>query len=173
MSRRVTLLIIASLVIAGCADDEMSLDPPEIRYGEDISEMGMFVVDPRYTVATLPEGSDEWLLFDDIGEFFKYHDTQTDVEFQTMWVNDYYDKTWLPAKEAVYLESREINSPMGWGIAAFREEGDAVSMQEQIGGEIMNWAAADARQWTAPPPPTSQVVATPAPSASPQRHSRH
>ena len=39
-----------------------------VSYNEDISEMGMFVVDPRYTVAALPGESDEWLLFDDIGE---------------------------------------------------------------------------------------------------------
>ena len=41
----------------------------EINYGVDMAEMGMPVVDPRFTVATLPDDSDEWLLFDDIGEF--------------------------------------------------------------------------------------------------------
>lgn len=177
MSRRVRSLIVFALLLtttlSGCGNDEVSLDPPEIRYGEDISEMGMFVVDPRYTVATLPEHSEEWLLFDDIGEFFKYRDTHADAGFQAMWVNDYHDEAWLPARDAVYLESRQVNSPMGWGTAAFREEDDAAAMQEQVGGEIMSWDEADGRTWTAPPAPAERDTGTPAPTASPEGHSGH
>ena len=47
MFRRVLPAFVAVLLVmfaVACGEDEVSLDPPEIRYGEDISEMGMFVV---------------------------------------------------------------------------------------------------------------------------------
>lgn len=147
----IALLAIATL--AACGEDEVSLDPPEVRYGEDISEMGMFVVDPRYTVATLPDDTDEWLLFDDIGELFKYRDTHPDAGFQVIWVNDYHTEEWLKAEDAWYVEAPGVNSPMGWGISAFENEDEARAYHEQHGGELMTWEEADARTWTAPPAP--------------------
>lgn len=180
MGRRVLLVVVSSLLVvtllAACGDDEISLDPPEIRYGEDISEMGMFVIDPRYTVATLPADSEEWLLFDDIGELFKYRDAYAEAEFQVMWVNDYHAEEWLHAEDATYLETPELNSPMGWGVAAFEDEADATAMQEETGGEILTWEEVEARTWTAPPAPMhldANDAASPMPVASPEEHSAH
>jgi copper chaperone NosL len=162
--RCIVIAILAVISLAACGDDEVSLDPPEVNYGEDVSEMGMFVVDPRYTVATMPEGEDEWLLFDDIGELFKYRDTHADAEFQVMWVNDYHTEDWLKAEDAWYVESPGVNSPMGWGISAFEKEDEATAYHEEQGGELMTWEDADARTWTAPPAPAdhSEHGATPA-----------
>lgn len=174
MYRRVMALSVASiLAVSGfvaCGDEEVSLDPPEIRYGQDISEMGMFVVDPRYTVATLPEKSEEWLLFDDIGELFKYRDVHNDAAFQVMWVNDYHDEDWLPAEDAWYLESTELNSPMGWGVAAFREEADARTMQQDIGGELLKWEDVEERAWIAPPAPMDHEASGMPVSATSEAH---
>jgi copper chaperone NosL len=145
--------LLAILALAACGKDEVSLDPPEVKYGEDVSEMGMFVVDPRYTVATLPEDEEEWMLFDDIGELFKYRDTHPDAGFQMIWVNDYHSKEWLKAEDAWYVESPGVNSPMGWGISAFEKEDEATAHHEEYGGPVMTWEDADARKWTAPPAP--------------------
>jgi copper chaperone NosL len=183
ISRALLVALLAITILAACGEDEVSLDPPEITYGEDISEMGMFVVDPRYTVATLPDGEEEWLLFDDIGELFKYRDTHPGAEFQVIWVNDYYTEEWLKAEDAWYVESPGVNSPMGWGISAFENEDEAMAHHEEQSGEKMTWEEADARTWTAPPAPVVHNThgATPAaadhgghgatPAASPDGHS--
>ncbi len=142
----------ALLLLTGCGGDEVSLDPPEIAYGEDISEMGMFVVDPRYTVAAL-QGNDEWLLFDDIGELLKYHDRFPDTEFQVTWVNDYHTEEWLKAEDATYVQSTAFNSPMGWQVAAFEHEEEAHELHLEHGGEMMTWDEAMEREWTDPPAP--------------------
>lgn len=182
--RLVVVALLAIVTLAACGEDEVSLDPPEVKYGEDISEMGMFVVDPRYTVATMPEGEDEWLLFDDIGELFKYRDAHSDAKFQVIWVNDYHTEDWLKAEDAWYVESPGVNSPMGWGISAFEQEDEAKAFHEEHGGELMTWDEVDGRTWTAPPAPVghSEHGATPAatdhtdhgatPAATPE-HSGH
>lgn len=174
MTRLLHLSIVALaalLVLTSCGKDEVSLDPPEITYGEDISEMGMFVVDPRYTVAALPPEGD-WILFDDIGELLKYHDRIPGTEFRATWVNDYYTEEWLPAEEAIYLQSGEFNSPMGWMVAAFANEDEARAFQDEHGGELMTWEEADAQEWTDPPAPDSALHggtphATPDPQSTP------
>jgi copper chaperone NosL len=174
--RLLAVALIALTTIAACGDDEVSLDPPRIAYGEDISEMGMFVTDPRYTVATLPDGEKEWLLFDDIGELFKYRDTHPDAGFQVIWVNDYHSEEWLKAEDAWYVESTGVNTPMGWGIAAFEKEDEARTHHEGVGGEMMTWEEADARTWTAPPAPMDHSP-TPNPGhgheATPDTHAGH
>lgn len=172
IARLLAAAVLALTVLAACGGDEVSLDPPEIAYGEDISEMGMFVTDPRYTVATLPEGDTDWLLFDDIGELLKYRDTHPDAKFQAIWVNDYHTEDWLNAEDAWFVESPDINSPMGWGISAFEKEDEATAFQEEHGGELMTWDEADERAWTAPPAPVdlSEHGATPAPATDHQGH---
>lgn len=82
-----------------------------------------------------------------------------------MWVNDYHDEDWLHAEDAWYVESPELNSPMGWGVAAFRDEASAVAMREETGGELLTWEEIEGREWSAPPAPMAYDKATP--SATP------
>lgn len=170
-SRRSILAAAVSLVflISGCGGDkEISLDPPKVRYNEDISEMGMFIVDPRYTAAYLPEDG-EWILFDDIGEMLKYRTVRyPDKEVRVIWVNDYNDREWLKADEAWYLQSTEINSPMGWGLAAFRDENAARQAQAELGGEVITWDDALNRGWESPPAPVPHGHGSPVAESSPQ-----
>lgn len=165
-----TLVAFAVLLLAGCGGEKkVSLDPPEVKYGQDISEMGMFVTDPRFTVAYLPEEGSKWILFDDIGELFKYQVTfHPDQKPRVIWVNDYLDKTWLKVEDAWFVQSPSINSPMGWGIAAFRDENAARSMQQDTGGTLMRWDDVKKLDWKAPPAPmTHNHQASPAATASP------
>jgi len=166
--------LLLTLAVAGCGgDDEVSLDPPKVRYNEDVSEMGMFVVDPRYTAAWLPEDG-EWILFDDIGEMFRYRvDRFPNAKPHVIWVNDYLDREWVKAEDAWYVQTTEVNSPMGWGLAAFRNEAEAQAFQAETGGELLTWDDVLARSWDAPPAPVPaseghQHHSTPDPAASPQ-----
>jgi copper chaperone NosL len=170
------VLAIAVVVLAGCGGEkEVSLDPPTVKYNEDISEMGMFVVDPRYTAAWLPTEGNDWILFDDIGEMFKYRFARfPDSEPRVVWVNDYNDQQWIKAEEAWYLESTDINSPMGWGLAAFRDEASARERQSEFGGTVLSWSDVQARPWSAPPAPEPLDDATPVGDATPQSgHTGH
>lgn len=148
-------LLLAGFVLVACGgDDESRLDPPDIEYGVDMAEMGMPVVDPRYTVAILPEGEEEWILFDDVGEFLKYITTRDDVTYDAMWVHDYSDESWVKAEDAWYLESRELtSSPMGWGVATFKDQESASTAQVELGGDLYDWESVQQETWDRPPAP--------------------
>jgi nitrous oxide reductase accessory protein NosL len=57
-----------------------------------------------------------------------------------IWSVDYSRPTrLLGAREAVYIRSSKILSPMGVNIAAFQSEAEADSAHARIGGERMDW----------------------------------
>lgn len=148
-----TVLLASMLVLAACGNDKDSLDPPKINYGVDMAEMGMPVVDPRFTVATLPEGTSNWLLFDDIGEFLKYHQHKSS-EFQVMWVPDHDSEDWVKAEDAWYVQADEFcYSPMRWCVAAFETEDAASRAHESFGGEMWSWKTVFDADWSQSPVP--------------------
>lgn len=151
---RIAAAVLAGWALAACEGDrEGRLDPPDIEYGVDMAEMGMPVVDPRYTAAVLPAGEDGWILFDDNGEFLKYYQVH-DGSYAAMWVHDFNDESWVKAQDAWYLESRELTtSPMGWGVAAFKDEASARAAAETHGGDVYSWEQVQAETWDRPPAP--------------------
>lgn len=153
--RRLVGLAAAAVLLVACGGDDGSrLDPPDIEYGVDMAEMGMPVVDPRYTAAVLPEGEEAWILFDDVGEFLKYVTTRDGVTYDAMWVHDFNDESWVKAEDAWYLESRELtSSPMGWGVATFKDEESASTAQGELGGDLYNWESVQEETWDRPPAP--------------------
>ena len=151
---RIAFMALATLlVLAACGGDDNKLDPPEINYGVDMAEMGMPVVDPRFTVATLPEDSDEWLLFDDIGEFLKYHQTRSDA-FQVMWIPHHDTEEWMKAEDSWFVQSDEFcYSPMRWCVAAFDSEEAAHEAHMEFGGEMWSWETVFEADWSQAPVP--------------------
>lgn len=151
--RLISLLTLLAIVLVGCGGEEQSLDPPDIEYGVDMSEMGMPVVDPRFTVATLPTDSDDWLLFDDIGEFLRYHQTRSS-EFQVIWVPDFTTREWVKAEDAWFVQSDGFCfSPMKWCIAAFSSEESALAAVDEYTGEVWSWDTVFEETWDQAPAP--------------------
>lgn len=151
--RFASVLFAMLLVFVACGEDKGALDPPKINYGVDMSEMGMPVVDPRFTVATLPEGTENWLLFDDIGEFLKFHQNRSEA-FQVMWVPDHDTEKWVTAEDAWYVQADEFcYSPMKWCVAAFASEESAQKAQSQFGGDMWNWKTVFDADWSQSPMP--------------------
>ncbi len=155
ISRMIALFAVVAIVLAGCGSDEQSLDPPDINYGVDMAEMGMPVVDPRFTVAALHNDSDEWLLFDDIGEFLRYHQIKSD-DFQVIWVPDFETEEWIKAEDAYFVQSDEFCfSPMKWCVAAFSSEEKAQAAVEEYTGEMWSWETVFDETWDQAPLPES------------------
>lgn len=159
-------LAAAILLLTACGGEKsVSHDPPTVKYGEDISEMGMFVTDPRFTVAALID--DEWVLFDDIGEMLRYRDIHPETEIQVLWTHDYHSQEWLKAEDAWYAQSQGFTTPMGWLVGSFADEDAARAFVEEHGGVVMTWDEADARTWTSPPAPDDPLLQD---AASPHTH---
>lgn len=153
MTTRTFLTLTVALILGtliGCGSSEQR--PPTIHYGEDISEMGMIISDPRYAAALVPQQGSP-ILFDDIGELFKYRQSHAPPATATPYVNDFNQKRWLRAEQAWYLRSGAILSPMGWGIAAFGDETTVRQAQVDRGGEILTWHDIQSRDWSKPAGP--------------------
>lgn len=66
----------------------------------------------------------------------------TDVK--SVYVTDFLrPNTLIDAAAAVYLQSDKLPSPMGLNLTAFASESDAVNIQKERGGSVMDWDRAN------------------------------
>ena len=92
-------------------------------YAADIrcTECGMRVMmDSKFT-SRITAGETP-LYFCDIGDLFSYL-RKKNVQDARIEVKDYTTGEWIDARKAFYVNaSKKFNTPMGWGIAAFKDK---------------------------------------------------
>ena len=116
MEKRLPILGIALALIVIC------LSPV---YAGDIrcAECGMMVMmDSKFT-SKITQG-DTTNYFCDIGDLFMYL-KKKNVKDARIEVRDYTSGEWIDARKASYIKSGKLNTPMGWGIAAFKDKKEA------------------------------------------------
>jgi copper chaperone NosL len=145
MQRRWLWVILAALLLLGCAQGSAEVSPPEIRYGEDsCAECSMIISDPRFAAAYAHEispGRYQQLAFDDIGDMLIHVAKHPEHKIVAFYTHDYKTEEWLDAKGAYYVAGDAITTPMGHGIAAFTTEEDAQALALETNGEILTWEA--------------------------------
>jgi nitrous oxide reductase accessory protein NosL len=88
------------------------------------SECGM-TVDVNSKFSSKIVQADKTLYFCDIGDLFSYlkRTRQNGVKAE---VKDYKTGEWIDARAAYYIHAEnKFNTPMGWGIASFKDQKDA------------------------------------------------
>jgi nitrous oxide reductase accessory protein NosL len=103
------------------------------------AECGMMVrMDSKFT-AKITQG-DTTLYFCDIGDLFSYlkkKSVQDKIE-----VKDFASGAWIDARKAFYVNSgKKFNTPMGWGIAAFKDQNEAAQSGSVMDfeGTVKGW----------------------------------
>ncbi len=77
------------------------------------------------------------LYFCDIGDLFAYLNRKKPQNAQAE-VKDYNTGEWLDAQKAFYVRAeKKFRTPMGWGIASFKDRNDAAGY-----GSVMDFEAA-------------------------------
>jgi copper chaperone NosL len=136
-------VLILAAVLAACAQGESTPVAPDIRYGEDVCvDCNMIISDPRFASAYAYEiepGRFESLPFDDIGDMVKHAREHPENKVVNWWVHDFNTKEWLDATAAFYVASENIQSPMGFGVAALAQQVDAEQLAQETGGELLDW----------------------------------
>lgn len=130
MFRKIILIFI--LLMMSCKSGGNLDQPPTIRYGEDpCDECFMLINEARFAAAYVTtEGHSK--RFDDIGCLLIYHQKhQEDVAY--FWVTDFNTQKWIKARDAFFVKSDSIQTPMGFGIIAVGNEDDAGSIASQDG----------------------------------------
>lgn len=88
------------------------------------SECGM-MVEVNSKFASKIVQTDKTLYFCDIGDLFSYlkRTKQNGIKIE---VKDYKTGEWIDARAAYYVHAeKKFRTPMGWGIASFRDQKDA------------------------------------------------
>jgi len=88
------------------------------------SECGMMVMmDSKFT-SKITQG-DTTLYFCDIGDLFMHLKKKNLMDARAE-VKDYSTGEWIDARKAYYVNaSKKFSTPMGWGIAAFKDKNEA------------------------------------------------
>lgn len=127
------------LLVTGCAAGASIDDPPEILYGQDECERcRMIISDARYAAAYMTEGG-EVRRFDDIGGMVLYH-IENEEDVHLFWVHDFESEVWVNAEEAYFVKGRGLETPMGFGIAAFNSHSEAEEMAAEHDGDVSTFS---------------------------------
>jgi len=114
--RRGIAFLVASSLFAGCGRPDISR-PPSLRFGEEAcGYCRMIISDERFAAALTTETGDVFK-FDDVGCLIKHEANHLRAD-TVYWVRNFRGQGWLDAREATFVHSTSVVSPMNYGLAA-------------------------------------------------------
>ena len=134
----ITLILLSGIVLGACQPAVDLSQPPDIRFGEDIcDECNMIISEPRFAAAYFTfEGTAR--RFDDIGDMLAYN-AKHNEDVAQFWVHDFKSEKSLIAKDAFFVVSEDLHTPMGHGMVAFEFEDQAQSFASEVNGMVMTF----------------------------------
>ena len=148
MRRLCAAVALVSLALApalsGCGEDQ-TFTPPTLHLGQDVCiACSMIVSDERYASALvfMREDRIEKHVFDDLGEMLDLDIAKLNLGeiSQTHWyVKDAGTLQWLDASEAHFMKSDELQTPMGFGVAAYANLEDAQAAAKKHDGRTLTF----------------------------------
>jgi copper chaperone NosL len=143
---QIVLPLVAGAVFAlgGCRR-EPALEPPAIVYGEDVCALCNMIVDAERfaagAVVRQPDGRVSGVAYDDIGCLVEFARARPDHALLAVFVKDYETRQWLDARQAVFLHSETLHTPMASGLVALATPAAAGRVRQEHPGEILDYAA--------------------------------
>ena len=142
MRARIAILFIVFLIVS-CKDGTQE-GPVKIHYGEDVCDRcKMIISEERFSAQyILPKG--ESRKFDDIGCMMLYTakgeaGAGEAGDISAYYVKDYNSGGWIDGGGAYYVMSKNIRTPMGYGIAALRDEAQAGVLAGHEDGGVLGF----------------------------------
>jgi copper chaperone NosL len=132
-------LLLFGVVIAGCQSRTDFDRPPEIRYGEDTCDQCRMIISGARFAAAYVTRQGTTRRFDGIGDLLLYYAAHAE-EVAGFWVHDYDTKTWLKAEQAFFVVSLSLQTPMGHGVVAIRDQHRAEDLATSVHGMVMTFA---------------------------------
>jgi copper chaperone NosL len=136
------------LLSAISCKNESEIKPVEILYGQDICERCKMILSEKAYSAEyiLPRGKAR--KFDDIGCMihFQNEEESNRDKILAQYVRDYNTGEWIDATKAHFAWSKAIVTPMGHGLAAFKDEESAQRLARNVDGTVFS-NLDDASKW--------------------------
>jgi len=138
-AQRLFLPFLFSIVLCGTGCISSSLEPVEI-YPEDMcSRCKMAISDKRFAGEILIEVGVAHK-FDDLGCLLKeLKERSGRGDEPPAFAVDCGSRKWVNVKEAYYVRSERISTPMGSGLIAFKERSDADQAAAKYGAKVLNY----------------------------------
>lgn len=133
------LIIMAGLLLLAAS---CSVSPQPIQYGHDnCVQCAMTIMDHRYGTEVVTSTGKAYK-FDSVEclvEFLEEHKDGKE-QFSLVLVTPFnHPQTLVDARQSYYLRSKDLPSPMGMYLTAFKEESTAMSFREEFGGRVYCW----------------------------------
>lgn len=135
MKNIVVFIALLSLLIGGC-----SKEPRPIDYGNEVcSYCSMTIVDKIHG-AELVTDKGKIYVFDAMSCMLRYISDNKDIKIETLLTNYYENPSaFIYAKDGRYLISKNLSSPMGANLTAFKGEEILDELKLNKGGETYTW----------------------------------
>ena len=144
MKMKLALFIVFVLVIS-CGDKPES-GPVKIYYGEDICERCKMIISEKDFAAQYQTSPGKTVKFDDLGCMFHYMHSEEKAQIEAVYVMDYDSKQWIDGKDAYYIWTENISTPMGQGVIALKDSKKAKELSNKEKGEYLG-GLQDASGW--------------------------
>ncbi|HET7712622.1 MAG TPA: nitrous oxide reductase accessory protein NosL [Thermoanaerobaculia bacterium] len=119
---RVTVWLV---LLLGCSSELPG--PAQIAWGsESCASCRMVISDKRFS-AQIVSPSHDPIFFDEIDCLAKWVAAHPLSDDSRVFVSDYSDSGWIPAREASWFRCRNVATPMNSGLIAARRTGTAAS----------------------------------------------
>ena len=139
-------------LIFSCQKDSGEIKPAEMFYGEDMCDRCSMIISEKQFSAQYILPGVEVKKFDDIGCMVHYM-TKDEIrrdKILAVFVRDYNSKKWIRGEKSLYVASKNLKTPMGYGLAALKEKDSAESLANAKGGKVLenlkkatNWVLND------------------------------
>ena len=135
-SRFVLMVIVISVMAMGCTPREETL--PRIRYGEETCDRCRMIISERRFASAYRTNDNILRKFDDLG-CAVLHRAEQDEQIKQFWAYDYEETAWLDKAQAFFVHSKDLLTPMGYGIVALKTETEARRLMENTNGRIVTF----------------------------------
>lgn len=131
------MLIMMLLTMTAC--ESRSLQPVDIEPGEMCAMCKMAISEKRYAAEAV--GTDESVFkFDDVGCFLRFIRERglkdTPAAFFAV---DFESGGWIDARQAVYVKSEAVPSPMASGLLAVKDSPRAAALSAKFLGRVLTF----------------------------------
>ncbi|MBT2691275.1 nitrous oxide reductase accessory protein NosL [Bacillus sp. ISL-47] len=126
------LTIGLGLLLTACSS--AAAGPVDIKQNQDSCEVCHMGIEEMNSAAQLILKNGKPIIFDDIGCMTEYLQTEN-PEYEAAFVHDYQSKEWISFDASSFIQDQNIDSPMSYGIAAFKSKDDAAAFQREHGGD--------------------------------------
>ena len=135
----VPIAAVLSVAVTSACGGASADGPPEIVEGRtECDECHMIIDDTRFAAAyRLPDGTER--RFDDIGDMVTRGHRNGELGEADVYVFDYYTKDPLLAKDATFIVSSDVLTPMAWGVIALAAGDDVDALLNDVEGIAVDW----------------------------------